>query len=106
MASTKNVEQTTTLFSSAVEKILNPNTPGQRNKSNALFSYILRLIIQFNLFCIDVEEVINESYLRGIKYIDKTGEEIYLPEAFIKRTSLNVVREMSRKKKTVSDYRL
>jgi len=42
--------------------------------------------------------VINETYLRGIKLLD-SGQEIEKPRAWIRATSLNVIREMSRKPK-------
>ncbi|WP_293100768.1 RNA polymerase sigma factor [Moorena sp. SIOASIH] len=40
----------------------------------------------------------NETYLRGIKLLE-SGQEIKNPRAWIRKTSLNVIREMSRKQK-------
>ncbi|WP_158026584.1 sigma-70 family RNA polymerase sigma factor [Moorena producens] len=53
---------------------------------------------QFNLPDYQIYEVITETYLRGIKLLE-SGEEIEKPRAWIRRTSFNVIREMSRKQK-------
>ena len=98
MTNQRSTGYTISLFDHVIQELLSPTTAEKRIKSNALFAYVQRLIKQFNLFDVDVEDVITESYLRAIKYIEKTGKEIHVPEAFIKRTSLNVVREMSRKR--------
>jgi DNA-directed RNA polymerase specialized sigma24 family protein len=81
-------------FSSAIKELIEPSTTESQIKSNGLFAYIRYKIERFNLKNIDIEEVISESYYRGIKYIKNTGKAIEIPEAFLKRTSLNVVREM------------
>nr|WP_293112596.1 sigma-70 family RNA polymerase sigma factor [Moorena sp. SIO4G3] len=53
---------------------------------------------QFNFPDNQVYDVIHQTYLRGIKLLD-SGQEIENPRAWIRATSLNVIREMSRKQK-------
>lgn len=64
----------------------------------ALFNGIKKKLRQFNFPDDQIYEVINETYLRGIKLIE-SGQEIENSRAWIRATSLNVIREMSRKQK-------
>ncbi|NEN95299.1 MAG: sigma-70 family RNA polymerase sigma factor [Moorea sp. SIO3I7] len=64
----------------------------------ALFNGIKKKIRQFNFPDYQIYEVINETYLRGIKLIE-SGQEIENPGAWIRVTSFNVIREMSREQK-------
>ena len=91
---------------SEISAVLHPKTERQRKEAKLLFSYVYRLIKQFRLHSVDIEEVLNESFLRAIKYVEKEGKYIKNFPGFIRRTSLNVVREMKRsqKKYLVVDY--
>ncbi|NEO94288.1 MAG: sigma-70 family RNA polymerase sigma factor [Moorea sp. SIO3G5] len=64
----------------------------------ALFNGIKSKLRQFNLPHDQMYDVIHETYLRGIKLLE-SGEEIKNSRAWIRKTSLNVIREMSRKQK-------
>ncbi|NET85886.1 MAG: sigma-70 family RNA polymerase sigma factor [Moorea sp. SIO1F2] len=64
----------------------------------ALFNGIKSKLRQFNLPHDQMYDVIHETYLRGIKLLE-SGEEIKNPRAWIRETSFNVIREMSRKQK-------
>ncbi|NEO15504.1 MULTISPECIES: sigma-70 family RNA polymerase sigma factor [unclassified Moorena] len=64
----------------------------------ALFNGIKSKLHQFNLPHYQMYDVIHETYLRGIKLLD-SGQEIENPRAWIRATSFNVIREMSRKQK-------
>ncbi|WP_424101950.1 RNA polymerase sigma factor [Moorena producens] len=64
----------------------------------ALFNGIKKKLRQFNFPDDQIYEVINETYLRGIKLLE-SGQEIENSRAWIRATSLNVIREMSRKQK-------
>lgn len=85
-------------FNHAVKTLLSPNTEQETKISNSLFSFIGKKISQIGLKGnVEIKEVISESYIRGIRYIEKNEKEILNADAFIKRTSCNVLREMSRK---------
>jgi len=65
-------------------------------ESTALFSYIQRLLCQFRLKnAYEVKDIVVEVYARAIKAI-ATGAVINSPQAWIKRVSLNVIREFRR----------
>ena len=85
-------------FNHAVKTLLSPNTEQETKISNSLFGFIGQKINQMRLKGnVEIKEIINESYIRGMKYIEKNGKEIINADAFIKRTSCNVLQEMSRK---------
>jgi RNA polymerase sigma factor (sigma-70 family) len=65
-------------------------------ESSALFSYIQRLLGQFRLrTAYEVKDILVEVYARGIVTLAK-GKTIDNPQAWIKRASLNVIREFRR----------
>lgn len=93
MTKSNAVNKAQNSFNNSVKRIL-------KNKSEfaSTATYIQRLIGQFKLSTIfEIEEIFNEAYIRGLDYIERTGNEIKVPEAFIKRTSLNIIREKKRK---------
>ncbi|NEP47719.1 MAG: sigma-70 family RNA polymerase sigma factor [Moorea sp. SIO3C2] len=87
-------------FESAVQYLLKQTSLESKGAKYyaALFNGIKSKLRQFNLPDDQIYEVINETYLRGIKGLD-SGQEIKNPGAWIRATSLNVIREMSRKRK-------
>lgn len=87
-------------FNYTVKTLLSPSTKQEIQASNSILAFISRTINQFGLKgSIEIGEIINESYIRGIKFIEKNGEEIANVDAFIKRISINVIREIARKSK-------
>ncbi|HEY9906548.1 MAG TPA: hypothetical protein V6D18_02925 [Thermosynechococcaceae cyanobacterium] len=79
-------------FKTEIEFLLKPRNP----RSHSLTYGIRRLLRQFNLQTAHTEnEVIHEACLRGIK-LTASGEAILCPEAWIRKTALNIVREWSR----------
>ncbi|NEP36174.1 hypothetical protein [Moorena sp. SIO3B2] len=85
-------------FESAVNYLLNQSylKTKEANYYAALLNSIKSKLRQFNLPDDQSYDVINETYLRGIKLLD-SGQEIKNPGAWIRVTSLNVIREISRK---------
>ncbi len=79
--------------------LLKPKTPEQVKQSNYFFAYIKRLLRQNHLEDVDAHEVLNESVFRLIGYINRHETEVKSYEAILKRISLNVIREMSRKQR-------
>jgi len=70
----------------------------EENLNNLRRNFKCRLK-QFHLLGIyEPDEVLNEAVLRLIKALHK-GNTIPIPEAWIKRTGFNIMREMSRKQK-------
>jgi RNA polymerase sigma factor (sigma-70 family) len=84
-----------TRFNEAINELFSSQDP--RNISTLKF--IHSRIKQFNLNC-DINSVVSECYLRGIRLIQK-GEKIHNPLAWIRATSYNIIRERSRKKRKV-----
>ncbi|NEQ84537.1 MAG: sigma-70 family RNA polymerase sigma factor [Moorea sp. SIO2I5] len=86
-------------FESAVKHLLKPTSLETKEATYyaALFNGIKSKLRKFNLPDDQIYEVINETYLRGIKLIE-SGQEIENPGAWIRVTSFNVIREMSRKR--------
>ena len=63
--------------------------------SIVLREFIIRTLKQFHLEQVDFYDVVSEVYIRRTKTID-SGEHIENPGAWIRITSLNIIREMSR----------
>lgn len=82
-------------FNTEIEWLLKSHNP----RARSLFSFIRRTLGQFHLekVCSD-SEVFNEAYRRGIDFIMK-GNRIYCVNAWIRKTSYNVIREFSRDRK-------
>lgn len=86
-------------FDLAIQGLLQPNkinNSQKRESSIVLAHYIKRSLKQFHLEKVDFYDVVSEVYLRGTNKIN-FGENIKNPGAWIRVTSLNVIREMSRK---------
>ena len=82
-------------FKLEIKRLLSPKAS---DKYLSLCSFVKGLLLQYKLYSIvDVDEVINESVLRSLSYIKNKQKEIESPLPFLKRVSLNVVREMHRK---------
>lgn len=76
-------------------------TSGNSQECLATLNFIRHKIKQFKLNC-DIYTVLNETYMRGIKLIN-SSEEIHKPFPWIRATSYNVIREMSRQRKREQD---
>jgi RNA polymerase sigma factor (sigma-70 family) len=87
-------------FTSAIQAVLNPHylTGEERTSYAGLKNYIKRTLQQFNLQNRELDDVLNEVYIRGIKYIE-LGQEIEKPRAWIRKTCFNVIREISRRQR-------
>ncbi len=85
-------------FDLAIQGLLQPNkinNPQDRKSLIVLAHYIKRSLKQFHLEQVDFYDVVSEVYLRGTNKIN-FGENIKNPGAWIRVTSYNVIREMSR----------
>ncbi|NEQ14159.1 MAG: sigma-70 family RNA polymerase sigma factor, partial [Moorea sp. SIO3E2] len=87
-------------FASAIKHLVSQKflKTNESRSYAALFNGINKKLRQFNLPDVQIYEVINETYVRGIKRLD-SGQDIKNPRAWIRATSFNVIREMSRKRK-------
>lgn len=62
-------------------------------------SFIQRSLMQFNLATqFEAHEILNDAYLRGRDFI-RSGGIIRSPHSWLKSTSFNIIREISRKQK-------
>ncbi|MDJ0719548.1 MAG: sigma-70 family RNA polymerase sigma factor [Prochloraceae cyanobacterium] len=89
------------LFDLTVKNLLNLNTIEDKKEQQSILllsRFIKRTIAQFNLKNVDIYDVISEVYTRGEEKIS-SGEYIRNPGAWIRVTSYNVIREISRKQK-------
>ncbi|NJO65247.1 MAG: hypothetical protein HC836_46240 [Richelia sp. RM2_1_2] len=72
--------------------------PGSSSAHSTL-TFVLHSLTQFNLSqSYSVTEILIEAYLRGVKKIE-TGEYIENPLAWIRSTSYNIIRELSKERK-------
>ncbi len=73
---------------------------GKRNPhAYSTITFIDRSLMQFNLATrLEAHEVLNEAYVRGKQFI-RSGGIIRNPHSWLKKTSLNIIREMKRKQK-------
>lgn len=79
-------------FDAAIKSLLHPDSPD----TYSLFAYIRRTLSQFRLSqAYEVKDVIIDVYTRGVKKL-KSGGEIQIPLAWIRRTAYNVIRELRR----------
>lgn len=76
------------------ETVLNPKSIDDQKTSRSLMAYVRRLVKQFNLNSTDVEEVLNEAFLRAFR--KHKNESIEFPKALMRTFCYNVVREMNR----------
>ena len=88
-------------FDLAIQGLSQPNIINDHQdlkSSIVLVHFIKRTLKRFHLEQVDFYDVVSEVYLRGTKLIT-SGEDIKNPGAWIRVTSYNVIREMSRKQK-------
>ncbi|NET32534.1 MAG: sigma-70 family RNA polymerase sigma factor [Cyanothece sp. SIO1E1] len=77
----------------AIQEILHRNNP----RSYSVITTIERFLRQFHLSSqVEAHEILSEAYLRGTKFL-QNGGTINNPYAWLKATSLNIIREQSRK---------
>ena len=80
-------------FMAEIDSLLKPNSP----HAHSLAYFIRRILRQFDLNTVYTEnDILNEAYLRGEK-LARSGTAILCPEAWLRKTALNIVREWSRK---------
>lgn len=76
---------------------------GEHSLRESIFCFINNTLHKFHLnHTYDIYDIFHEVYTRGDK-TTKRGEKIENPKAWIKKTSYNVVRELSRKNKVKSN---
>jgi RNA polymerase sigma factor (sigma-70 family) len=74
-------------FCNAVSHLLAPNN----FKGTSLYSSINRLAYKWNASHIDIHEIIIEGVKRGIEHIEKTGEAIKIPEAWLRKVCTHIL---------------
>jgi DNA-directed RNA polymerase specialized sigma24 family protein len=86
-----------TTLDKAMQEIL-----GKRNPyAYTVFTFIQRLLYQYHLHArMEPYDVLHEAYQRGVRY-QQTGQTIHNPMAWLKYTSLNIVREHGRSNRGV-----
>ena len=82
-------------LNAAVIEVLGKNNP----HAYSTISFIQRSLLQFNLATqFEAHEILNDAYVRGREFI-QSGGIIRNPHSWLKSTSLNIIRENSRKQK-------
>ncbi|HSM82743.1 MAG TPA: sigma-70 family RNA polymerase sigma factor [Nodosilinea sp.] len=86
-------------FNHDVQLLLRPNNPHARS----LLAFIKRTIYQFELHGHLTEtDVFIDAYLRGVRYTQHTQTPIRQPQAWIRRTAYNIIRERQRDRQRYS----
>lgn len=89
-------------FDVAVRAIFDSHNPD----SHSLFVFIKRLLIQYRLSgTYEVYDILTEAYNRGVKLI-ATGQTIRVPLGWLRRTSLNIIKEFRRRQDQLDNPRL
>lgn len=91
------------ISSSSPEDVLNAAVIEVLGKDNpyaySTISFIQRCLMQFHLASqYEAHEILNNAYLRGREFIN-SGGTIRNPHSWLKSTSLNIIREISRRQK-------
>lgn len=82
-------------FDAAVTEVLRKDNP----HAYSTITFIQRCLMQYNLATrLEACDILNEAYIRGKEFIS-SGKTIRNPHSWLKSTSLNIIREMSRKQK-------
>lgn len=82
-------------LNAAVIEVLGKDNP----YAYSTISFIQRSLMQFHLATqYEPHEIFNDAYLRGIQFI-RSGGIIRSPHSWLKSTSLNIIREISRRQK-------
>lgn len=74
-------------FCNEVSQLLTPNN----FKGTSLYSFVSRLANKWNARQIDIHEIIIEGVKRGIENIEKTGEAINKPEAWLRKVCTHIL---------------
>lgn len=74
-------------FVEGVSHFLDPNC----FKGNSLYGFLRNRSKLWHVGYVDIHEIIIEGVKRGIEYIDKEGQEIKKPEAWLRRVCLHVL---------------
>lgn len=83
-------------FDQAVAALSSSKNPA----ANKFFATIHRLLYQYRLSkAYEPREIVAEAYLRGVQYMIRSGNPIQSPEAWLRRTCHNVIRELQYKQK-------
>jgi RNA polymerase sigma factor (sigma-70 family) len=75
------------VFCNEVSHLLTPNN----FKGTSLYSFVNRLASRWNVHQIDIHEIIIEGVKRGIEHIEKTGEAINKPEAWLRKVCTHIL---------------
>lgn len=87
-----NTEDPRSNFDQVTQEFFNSKNP----VSKELLAYVQRLLYQFRISNkYEAKDILIEVYIRGIKQTE-AGKSIDIPIAWIKRASLNVIRERRR----------
>jgi DNA-directed RNA polymerase specialized sigma24 family protein len=71
----------------------------QNPRARSLLSFIRRTLREFHIDSLHTEfEVFNEAYMRGVTFVLK-GNTIRSPKAWMRTTTFNVIRELSREQR-------
>lgn len=70
--------------------------PGNEQGSS-LFRFIERQLRQKKIYELKAHDIFIEAYLRGLDYVDRKSEEIKVPAAWLRTTSVNIIQEIVRK---------
>jgi RNA polymerase sigma factor (sigma-70 family) len=76
-------------FCDAISDLISPNN----FKGTSLNSYIKQRARIWKVDHLDTYEIFIEGVARGIAYIDKTGQPIKVPEAWLRKVCLNILRD-------------
>ncbi len=80
-------------FNVEIQSLLKRQNP----RARSLYCFIKRTLKQFHLDGIYTEfDIFNQAYLRGVE-LTKSGTAINSPKAWMRTTTFNVIRELSRK---------
>lgn len=80
-------------FEEEIAKLISPKS----KKGSILLRYIDRLLQQYEHCDLEAHDVLVEAYIRGLRYIEKNGEDIRVPEAWMRTAALRVIQGNSKK---------
>jgi DNA-directed RNA polymerase specialized sigma24 family protein len=91
----RNASSPEDALNAAVIEVLGKHNP----HAYSTISFIQRSLLQFHLATqFEAHEILNDAYVRGREFI-RSGGIIRNPHSWLKSTSLNIIRENSRKQK-------
>lgn len=74
-------------FCNEVSQLLTPNN----FKGTSLYAFVKKLANKWNARQVDIHEIIIEGVKRGIEHIEKTGETIEKPEAWLRKVCTHIL---------------